>query len=330
MRLFLVICILIMFSCQSETSFQFSTYWWKHSTKLNEKHEEFLTQNNINKIYLRIFDLKFDEKNQSISTHKVNSGFQNSTISTIPVIYIENAILLNFSIDKVYNIIIQNIIRAKDIGVMPNSDILQIDCDWSLRTKESYFKLLSLLSKDVKELSATIRLHQIKYAKSTGVPPVKKGIMMIYNLESPKDTNTQNSIFTYNKAIQYLDGYLKDYPLQLDVALPAFSWGVHYHHGLIKSLIPDFDPLNIDSVNMYQKKNGYFKAKKAHFYNRHRISKRDEIRYEYPNIKEVEKMMNFLKENLRQDSTEIIFFSLNSNFLINNKTDYEKIISIYQ
>ena len=330
MRIIMIFCVLIISSCQSETSFQFSTYWWKNSTKLNKQQKEFLNQNNINKIYLRIFDLKFDKKNLSISIPKVNSGFKKENIETIPVIYIENAILLNFSIETIYELITHNITRAKDIGIIVNTDILQIDCDWTLKTKESYFKLLSLLSNDVKELSATIRLHQIKYASTTGVPPVNKGVMMIYNLESPKDTSIQNSIFTYNKAVQYLDGYLKNYPLQLDVALPAFSWGVHYHHGLIKNLIADFNPLNIDSANMYQKKNGYFKAKKAHFYNRHRISKRDEIRYEYPNIMEVEKMMNFLKKNLRQDSTEIIFFSLNSNFLINNKTDYEKIISIYQ
>tara|TARA_B100001250_G_scaffold11370_1_gene9875 strand:+ start:9988 stop:10947 length:960 start_codon:yes stop_codon:yes gene_type:complete len=319
-----------MSSCQSETSFQFSTYWWKNSTELNEEHKEFLNQNNINEIYLRIFDLKFDEKNGSILIPKVNSSFPNSTIKKIPVIYIENAILLNFRIDSIYNLIIQNITRAKNIGIITSTDILQIDCDWTLKTKEPYFKLLSILSKDIKSLSATIRLHQIKYAKSTGIPPVNKGVMMIYNLESPTDTNTQNSIFTYDKAVQYLYGYLTDYPLQLDVALPAFSWGVHYHHGVIKNLISDFDPNDIDSINMKKKKNGYFKAKKAHFYNRHRISKRDEIRYEYPKIKEVKKIINFLKENLKQDNTEIIFFSLNSNFLINNKKKYEEIISIYQ
>ena len=322
--------ILMFSSCQPETSFQFSTYWWKNSTKLNKEHKEFLNQNNINKIYLRIFDLKFDQKNQSILIPKVNAGLPVSSIKTIPVIYIENAILSNFSVDTIYNIILRNINNAKDEGIIKEKNELQVDCDWTLKTKRSYFKLLSLLSKEIKVLSATIRLHQIKYAKSTGIPPVDKGVMMIYNLDSPSDTNTQNSIFTYNKAIQYLDEYLKKYPIQLDVALPAFSWGVHFHHGVIKNLISDFDPNNIDSINMKKMKNGYFKAKKAHFYNRYRISKRDEIRYESPNIKEVKKIINFLKENLRQDKTEIIFFSLNSNFLINNKDKYEEIISIYQ
>ena len=123
---------------------------------------------------------------------------------------------------------------------------------------------------------------------------------------------------------------MEHYPLQLDVALPAFSWGGHFHHGKIKSLIADFHPSDIDRENMVQKKNGYFKAKKAHFYNTHRISIRDEIRYEHPYTHEVVKMMHYLSKCLNQDSAEVIFFSLNSDFLINNKDSYEEIISTYK
>jgi len=327
MRLYLFACILIMSSCQSETSFQFSTYWWKSSTKLNTQQKEFLNTNNINKIYLRIFDLKFDEKDSSILIPKVYSGFND--INTIPVIYIENKIFSNFNTDTIYNLIQQNIKSAIDKKIINSTNNLQIDCDWTLTTKEPYFQLLKALSKGIKGLSATIRLHQIKYAQATGIPPVEKGIVMIYNLESPADVKIKNSIFSYDKAMQYLDGYLDKYPLKIAIALPAFSWGVHYHHGKIKALISDFNPKGIDSLNMYQKKNGYYKSKKAHFYNTHRISNRDEIRYEYPLIFEVDKMMEFLKQNLNQNTTEIILFSLNSEFLINNKSEYEEIISNY-
>ena len=233
MRLYLSIFILIMSSCQSETSFQFSTYWWKNSTELNKEHKEFLNKNNINKIYLRIFDLKFDQKNQSILIPKVNAGLPVSSIKTIPVIYIENAILSNFSVDTIYNIILRNINNAKDEGIIKEKNELQVDCDWTLKTKSSYFKLLSLLSKEIKVLSATIRLHQIKYAKSTGIPPVNKGVMMIYNLDSPSDTNTQNSIFTYNKAIQYLDEYLKKYLSRTKMQLDS-DWEFYIIFSLFK------------------------------------------------------------------------------------------------
>ena len=327
MRIILIFCVLIISSCQSETSFEFSTYWWKSSTKLNTQQKEFLNTNNINKIYLRIFDLKFDEKNSSILIPKVYSGFND--INTIPVIYIENTIFSKFNIDTIYNLIQQNIKLAIEKEIINSTNNLQIDCDWTLTTKEPYFQLLKALSKGIKGLSATIRLHQIKYAQSTGIPPVEKGIVMIYNLESPTDMDMENSIFSYDKAMQYLDGYLDKYPLKIAIALPAFSWGVHYHHGKIKSLMSDFNPEKIDNMNMSKNKDGYYKSKKAHFYNTHRISNRDEIRYEYPKIEELNKMMTFLIHNIKQDSTEIIFFSLNSNFLTNNKINYEKIISTY-
>ena len=328
MRIILIFCVLIISSCHSETSFEFSTYWWKSNTKLNTQQKEFLNDNNIDKIYLRIFDLKFDEKNSSILIPKVYSGFND--INTIPVVYIENKILSNFNIDTIYNLIQQNIKSALEKKIINSANNLQIDCDWTLTTKEPYFQLLNALSKGIKGLSATIRLHQIKYAQTTGIPPVEKGVVMIYNLESPADVNMKNSIFSYDKAMHYLDGYLDKYPLKISIALPAFSWGVHYHHGKIKSLMSDFNPNEIDNMNMSKNKDGYYKSKKAHFYNTHRISNRDEIRYEYPKIEELNKMMTFLLHNIKQDSTEIIFFSLNSNFLTNNKINYEKIISNYK
>ena len=329
MKLYLFACILIMSSCQSETSFQFSTYWWKNSTQTNKTQQKFLTHNKINKIYLKVFDLKWNEGNKTISVPKVHNSLDFDSVKIIPVIYIENSVLFNFEVDTIYNIILNHYSVAIRNGIIKDYTELQIDCDWTLQSKKAYFKLLKLLSTNITHLSATIRLHQIKYAKITGIPPVEKGVVMIYNLDSPADTSTKNSIFSYDKALMYLDGYLKEYPLKVDIALPAFSWGVHYHHGKIKALISDFNPKGIDSLNMYQKKNGYYKSKKAHFYNTHRISNRDEIRYEYPLIFEVDKMMEFLKQNLNQNTTEIILFSLNSEFLINNKSEYEEIISNY-
>ena len=151
--------------------------------------------------------------------------------------------------------ITHNVDLAVENGIIENTNNLQVDCDWTISTKEKYFNLLILLSNYIEHLSATIRLHQIKYVKATGVPPVEKGVVMIYNLDSPADTNIRNSIFSFEKALLYLKGNLEHYPLQLDVALPAFSWGVHFHHGKIKGLIADFHPSDIDKENMVQKKN---------------------------------------------------------------------------
>jgi hypothetical protein len=42
MKLSLIISTLIISTWQSETSFQFSTYWWKNSSELNEKQKSIL------------------------------------------------------------------------------------------------------------------------------------------------------------------------------------------------------------------------------------------------------------------------------------------------
>ncbi|MEZ4901823.1 MAG: hypothetical protein R2822_08725 [Spirosomataceae bacterium] len=48
---------------------------------------------------------------------------------------------------------------------------VQIDCDWTVATKAKYFRLLQQISALLPPsviLSATIRLHQIKFYRTTG------------------------------------------------------------------------------------------------------------------------------------------------------------------
>ncbi len=74
-------------------------------------------------------------------------------------------------------------------------------------------------------LSATIRLHQVKYFETTGVPPVKSGMLMFYNTGDLENPSEENSILNIETAELYLSG-LEDYPMQLDIVLPLFSWAV--------------------------------------------------------------------------------------------------------
>src|SRR5207253_974111 len=63
---------------------------------------------------------------------------------------------------------------------------LKMDCDWSEGTRAAYFTFLATLRDLARPtgitLSATIRLHQIKYRERTGVPPVDRGMLMFYNI----------------------------------------------------------------------------------------------------------------------------------------------------
>ena len=68
-------------------------------------------------------------------------------------------------------------------------------------------------------------------------------------------------------------------------------------------------------------------SKKAHFINAIPISKHDVVRYEEPNIESLKQLLGFLKQEVNQEKLEIIFFSLNAPFLINNQNRYEEVLS---
>ncbi len=116
----------------------------------------------------------------------------------------------------------------------PGANEIQFDCDWTGSTREAFFDFLrqmrSLLPSKFR-ISATIRLHQYKFPQKTGVPPVERGTLMLYNTGDIEHPYTQNSIFDAEDAKRYLQGAPKTYSLPLDVALPIFSWGIVYREG---------------------------------------------------------------------------------------------------
>ena len=107
-----------------------------------------------------------------------------------------------------------------------NCQEIQIDCDWTLKSKDNYLKFIERFKKlSQKKLSATIRLHQVKYFKKTKIPNVDSGVLMYYNMGTIAP-DSLNSIYNKKIAEKYLKS-LKKYPLHLDFALPIYSWAVH-------------------------------------------------------------------------------------------------------
>lgn len=95
-------------------------------------------------------------------------------------------------------------------------------------TKNNYFLLLKELKNNLnKNISSTIRLHQIKYFNKTGVPPVDYGVLMYYNMSSLGDFNTKNYILDNNEAKKYHYNF-ENYPLKLKLALPLYSQAVQF------------------------------------------------------------------------------------------------------
>lgn len=204
-----------------------------------------------------------------------------------------------------------------------------IDCDWTFKSKDNYFYLLEKL-KELKKykLSATIRLWQYRDFKKAGIPPVDSGLLMCYNLSSPNDRKTKNSIATSKELAQYITH--DDYDLPLDIALPIFSWSVVFRGNEFNGIISDETNVDFrkDTLN-FQKINDY----KYVFKNDLIISETyfrsgDEVRIEQVSDEEMQKIIKHIKQKITlQDKAKITFFSWDDTFIKNYGTN--KINSYY-
>jgi hypothetical protein len=213
----------------------------------------FLSDLNIRKIYLRLFDVDWDNVlNAPIPLGEIKfNKLPDSTFSIIPVIYITNKAIANLPDQQVDGLADKILFRVNDILTYNKIKYreLQIDCDWSESTRSKYFLLISDLKKrllpESKIISSTIRLHQIKYSSRTGIPPVDRGMLMFYNMGKINALDNLNSIYNEKDADKYT-GAIKSYPLPLDVVLPMFGWVVHIRDNRItgllnESMIPELD-----------------------------------------------------------------------------------------
>ncbi|GAB3787190.1 hypothetical protein GCM10028818_51730 [Spirosoma horti] len=218
-------------------------YHWKSTFSPTRPELETLKALNVQKLYIHFFDVDWDAR-----THRpVPKAFvrfrQKPVGNVVPVIFITNRTLLNLSptgIAELATHIKQAVTQISQQNRIRFGEV-QVDCDWSPRTRDRYFRLLSLLTKQFScPLSATIRLHQIKYTDQTGIPPVSRGMLMLYNVADWKRADTRNSIYDADVANQYLS-FLPTYPLPLDVVLPLFRWTVVYRHNRFLTFLNNVD-----------------------------------------------------------------------------------------
>jgi len=217
-------------------------YFWKSSFALNNFELDIIKQNKVNTLYIKYFDVVWNDKlNAAIPVAKIN--FKQAvpfSLTVVPVVYITNNSLQktnNNDIEKLANNI-SVLINSYQSIVKNNTSEIQIDCDWTLITKQKYFALLNALRNKFGNdtiLSATIRLHQIKYAATTGIPPVQKGMLMYYNMGNI-NSHKNNAIFNEKDAAKYAP-YIKQYALPLDAVLPVFSWIKVFRNHRMKQLI---------------------------------------------------------------------------------------------
>jgi hypothetical protein len=190
---------------------------------------------------------------------------------------------------------------------------VQVDCDWSKSTELQYFNLLEemryILHAHGIQLSATIRLHQLR----TSVPPVDRGVLMLYNTGSLKHPETKNSILSYADAMPYLKKM--NYSLPLDYAFPNFGWGVWFRENSFQAILHQQD---YSDENLYEQTDStHYRVIQEHFNEGHWMVCGDIIRKEASEISVIEQ----LKQRLPfTEQTSIIMYHLDEDNLKNYST----------
>jgi len=313
----LLMLLLLLLGCNYRKEHAVSFYYWKSQVDIGTTEKKYVDALKAKTLYLRLFDVD-DEGNGAIAKAKINtfnSGILNAAY--VPVVFITNRTFVNKSekdaelLSKKVFKLIDEICRTNGIK---NYSEIQIDCDWTNSTRAGYFSFLNSLKQiSHKQLSSTIRLHQIKYRKTTGVPPIDKGYAMCYATSSPKDTKVANSILNLTILKDYLQN-VNDYPVQLDMALPLYSWAVVTNHlGKIK-LLNGVTENELDTSYFEHVATNKYRVKRDVSLHRMYLNKDFTIRIEEITPQLLKQTKNFLNNHIRGEFS-IVYYHLDRQFL---------------
>jgi len=331
-RFFLIAVLFLLISCSKNNNPIIAFYYWKTNLKFSEKEKEVLKDNKVTKLYIRYFDIGLHPKNkQPIPISPIHFQENISNFNIVPVVFIQNKVMLqpNLDIDdlaqKTIHLVEQ--INAKNKIVCQE---IQIDCDWTLKSKDHYLKFIERFKKlSQKKLSATIRLHQVKYFKKTKIPNVDSGVLMYYNMGTIAADN-ENSIYSRKIAAKYLKS-LKKYPLHLDFALPLYSWAVHIRNQKVIGLRSKLNAGELKKDNNFEQVNAlFFKVKHSNYKNGVFYEENDLLKIEAVTSDNLKEMAQELEENTAQAPREIIFYDLDEFNLKNyEKNIFEQVVSCF-
>jgi hypothetical protein len=333
MRFYLLFLVLLAQACGSDSPPKDVTrafYYWKSSFQLSDYERKTLDTSGINKLYIKAFDVDWNfATNKPIL--KAPIVFQDTVptnLAFVPVIFITNQTLKKIP-DTYLNDFTDFIqTQLKNIWQDRPYAEIQFDCDWTISTRAKYFKFLDLYRKysHDKTLSATIRLHQIKFAHKTGIPPIDRGMLMFYNMSDWKKPQIKNSIYDLDAASQYT-ATLSKYPLALDIVFPLFRWAIFYRGNRFMTVINKLDSKTLNQQKFLKKEaNKYYVQEDVHAFGIS-LRKGDMIRAEEVNYEELLKGSKALSRQISTQKLTFAFYYLDPTIV--SKYSHEQIHKIF-
>lgn len=327
--LYLLLAVMVS-ACHNPAPPAQSFYYWKTVFQLRASERESLTNNHVERLYIRYFDV-VRHRDKPGNRPEATVVFKDSIpqgMEVVPVVFVMNDVLAESPVDSMELLaghIYSRIGIVNRMYGIANIAEIQMDCDWNASTRDKYFTLLqsmrTILQQNGLQLSATLRLHQLKYRKTTGVPPVNRVTLMCYNMGRLTEYGSRNSILNIAEAQDYIQG-TGIYPVPVDIALPLFGWGVCFdskqnYRGLINGLSEQ----DIQQSCFTGIAPGIYRADSTVILRGSYIRKGDHIRLEEPSIGEIRQVAQLAASRIKT-SKYVIWYHLDS-LLLQKHPDHE-------
>jgi len=316
--LFLIFIALSLSACHHSKKVNVSFYYWKTVYKANKTENGYLRHFNVRKLYVRIMDIGLDDN--GISSVPVSPViFKDKlpdNLQIVPVVFIVNDILKNITRpqldDLADKLVVFTAAKVQQAG-KSNFDELQIDCDWTATTRDNYFYLLNRIKSNPqrkqKTLSVTLRLHQLKNQKSSGIPPVNRVMLMCYNMGNLRRYGSQNSILDIGELRKYANNNINAYPMPIDIGLPLFKWAVIFRNKEYLGISKRMKIVDLNNKNQFIFiGNNIYKA--AEDLPEYGLQKADEVRWEEVPVPDLQQAASYLSSLIKKDTINVIYFHL--------------------
>lgn len=308
-----------LFGCESQPKRVIPAFYhWQTNLSITESEHSSLQKIGAEKIYVKFFDIDWSENVGEAMPQAILNAKSDylKNYEIIPTVFITNRTFSKLSkslTEKLANQVAKKLESICAKNGFEDVQEIQFDCDWSESTREKFFFFLEKFKKYFSkktELSATIRLHQIKFFEKTGVPPVDKGMLMFYNMNDVTDWKVKNSILDLAEAEKYL-GKFDIYPLTLDLVLPAYSWGVLFREGEMIKLMPGV--YSSDCEQFVKVDSNRYKIKSSTYFQSHYLYENDRIRLENVKPQELLKAAQMLSSLMKNPTLTVGFYHLHEH-----------------
>ena len=248
-NLTLAICLaaaVLLSACseRSATERTRAVYYWSTVLDVDTVKQAFLKAHGVRRMYVRYFDVVPGDGGRPVpnATLRFNTAVPEG-LEVVPTVYIVNECMAGDTAGLARKVL-RRVVRMSETNGVKGVSEVQIDCDWTRRTRPRYFgflrTLVALAGSEGIDVSVTIRLHQLSEAP----PPVERGVLMMYNTGDFTDIACQKPILDMADAAPYLRR-LAGYRLPLAAAYPIYSWRILFRGGKYVGIMHRDDDLPV-------------------------------------------------------------------------------------